>query len=67
MAVCGLITAYLWQVIEVRAEAACMAAAAADGAAKPEEELKAWARPALCCWRPNWRQIKDCAFIFACK
>lgn len=54
----------VWQVIEVRARAAY---AAADGAAKPEEELKTWARPVFCCWRPNCRQIKDCAFIFACK
>lgn len=52
---------------EVRAQAAYVAAAAADGAAKPEEELKAWAWPVFCCWRPNCRQIKDCAFIFACK
>lgn len=66
--VCAYHWVPVWQVIEVRAEAADMAAAAAaDGAAKPEEELKAWAWPALCCWRPNWRQIKDCAFIFACK
>lgn len=53
----------VWQVIEVRVQEA----AGPDGAAKPEEELKAWAQPVFCCWKPYCRQIKDCAFIFACK
>lgn len=39
----------VWQVIEVRVEAALRGSSTADGAAKPEEELKAWVWPALCC------------------
>lgn len=65
MTVCAYHCVPVWQVIEVRAQAAYAAAGAA--AAKPEEELKAWAWPVFCCWRPKCRQIKDCAFIFACK
>lgn len=57
----------MWQVIEVKVEAALRGSSTTDGAAKPKEELKAWAWPALCYYSPNWRQIKDCAFIFACK